>query len=592
MPGRASIDALVQRFLPPMLRDAETDVLRRAKVCILFTLSIAIWGPGFAVFLWAMGLPLIGSAVGLATLVTPVPLLALRRTGSLALTGHFIAAITYVMIVGCTWLEGGLGAPGVNWFPLVPVVAMLIVGQRAGILWTVAMVVALVGYYLLGRIGVRPEIGLGAESLLVLHLALSASAVALFAFLGTVFESLKADALRSLESANRELVSARDLAEAGTRAKSDFLAMMSHEIRTPLHGIFGMTDLALDTDDDTERREFLHRTRACAETLLSVINDVLDFSRIEANRLVLEEAVFEPRAVVEGVLDTLATQAAAKGLELVGWVDERVPERLIGDAGRLRQILINLGGNAVKFTDRGEVMIVLGAAPDGVDAGDDFVLRGFVRDTGCGIPQDKQAAIFEPFTQVASWETSRHGGTGLGLAITRRLVELMGGEVSLESEPGSGSAFWFTARFQAAGEALVAVPALPGLRVLVVDENTACRCHLAYELWAAVADPVAAADAAEAAQLLADDAGAFDAVILGLPPGAAGRVDRIRQVRALRQARNAPCVVLVHGTRSALAATLPELASVISKPVKRGAFLAALRAATRPECALPRAAAS
>jgi signal transduction histidine kinase len=241
---------------------------------------------------------------------------------------------------------------------------------------------------------------------------------------------------------------------------------MSHEIRTPLNGILGMTELALDTTDDSERREFLLRARACTTTLMSILNDVLDFSRVEAGRVEPERIDLDARDVVRSVVDTLVLEADRKGLVLTGRVDEEVPRVVIGDPGRLRQILMNLGSNALKFTERGEVVVRLGLAGGGGAgaAGDasTVLLRGHVRDTGIGIPREQQRSIFDAFTQADSSTTRRFGGTGLGLAIAQRLVTLMHGSIGVESEPGQGSTFWFTVRCGVAPAPVVQL-ASPGL---------------------------------------------------------------------------------------------------------------------------------
>jgi len=568
-----SFSALVEWFLPPALRAASPDTVRRAKLCIAYNLTVPLWAFAFGVLLWKLGQPLIGGVVFGATFLTPLPLWVLHRTGSLVLTGNVIAFFMSAATIYCTWLEGGLGAPGVLWFPLVPILAMLIAGRPTGIAWTAIHVLALVAFFLLRRVGNVPVLGMDPDTVAFLHMALGASATIVAFLLASLFESLKVDALGHLEDANRALALARDQAEAATRAKSDFLATMSHEIRTPIHGIFGMTEMALDTFDDGERRDFLHRTRACADTLLVIINDILDFSRIEAGKLELDQAEFDPQALVDGVLDTLAAQANARGLELLGRVDEQVPARLRGDGGRLRQILLNLVGNAVKFTEQGAVLVCL--EPHGASTSGGFVLRGTVRDTGIGIPEDKQASIFEAFTQIAGWTTNPHGGTGLGLAITRRLVGLMDGHMWLDSQPGAGSTFGFTARL----EALAAPPPCERIgtgepRVLVVDRNAVSRDHVARLLGAHRVRAVAVAEAAEARALMEQDA--FDATVLNVA-GEPFEIDAlVSELGAPVFGRRVPLVALVTRMRALADPAKLGFAACVPKPVKRATLVAVL----------------
>jgi PAS domain S-box-containing protein len=239
----------------------------------------------------------------------------------------------------------------------------------------------------------------------------------------------------------RELAEARDAALAATRAKSAILANTSHEIRSPMHVVIGMTDMALDTRLEEEARDYLQRARSAAVALLGIINDILDLSKIEAGKLEVESGPLELRATIEEIVRLLEPSAAAKGLALVSRVDPAIPITLRGDAVRLRQVLTNLVGNAIKFTERGEVVIEAGATrhmPSHVS------VRFAVRDTGIGIPPERQAAVFESFNQADSSTTRRYGGTGLGLTISRQLVELMGGALRLESTVGRGSTFWFT----------------------------------------------------------------------------------------------------------------------------------------------------
>ena len=478
--------------------------------------------------------------------------LVLLRLGQQQAAATLFPIQLLALLLSSALTRGGLDGAAVLTLPVVPLVGTIVGGRRVG--WLVAVVaglsaLTLFALHLRGYVFGDPYAD-RRELMTVWTVSLTAVFVAAVAGL---YETSRARALKlaegrlaALERANAELESARDRAEAGSRAKSEFLARVSHEIRTPMHGVIGMNELLLASELDREQKDHAVAIRRSANGLLAIIDQVLDFSRMEAGRAPLRSDPFDPRAPMEDALRLLAPDAWRRGLVVVGWAEPRVPRMVKGDEGRLRQVLVNLIANAVKYTDEGHVVVRLQRESEGI--------RFVVEDTGVGLGPDA-SGIFEPFTQGDSFATRRVGGMGLGLAICRELVHLMGGTIGVDRRSEGGSSFWLSLPLEAQ-TGISDHPDLTGCRVfLLLDdevETEAIECWL--HAWGAevfTGGPRVLAENAPWNHLIVDAgrvhtleralrgvslAPDASAVVLS-PPGASGDLGRVARLPTARMSK-------------------------------------------------------
>lgn len=384
----------------------------------------------------------------------------------------------------------------------------------------------------------------------------------------------EADANIQLQRSQKEIESQNERLRELDRLKSEFLANMSHEIRTPMNGIIGMSDLLLNTDLKDNQRKYLEIVNTSAQSLLTIINDILDFSKIEAKKLTLENIEFDLQILIDNIISALALKAHEKGLELTVHLSSEIPIQLLGDPGRLNQIITNLVGNAIKFTQSGEIIIQINLVSESEHAA---ILRFMVKDSGIGIPQNRQDSLFDHFTQVDTSHTRQYGGTGLGLAISKQLSEMMGGEIGVISEDGKGSEFWFTVHLEKQknqNRELTIPSALHDTLALIVDDNKKSRDVLKKFMNSWNMQVFETSDGFEAIQLLykalAENQPFQFAVIDLEMPGLSGDA-LVRVLRVEKRLANLPIIILYHLGTEHKFETLNKsgFLEFITKPVKK-----------------------
>ncbi len=540
---------LVTRFTPTRAGLDERQLsANRLLVYICLITSI------FALLYTSVSL-VIGFYVGAILMLTCFVLLFVilflfQGGGSFRLCANlYLACCCFAAVLGCSFFSGGIHSMVFPWFALIPIAGVLLFGNSLDtLLWFLICCAITLMFGLAGTLGFQfPEL-YHLEFIGFFYTICVIGLVMILFFMALAFDFNRNIAMKRILEQNDALQQAREQAEAATRSKSEFLANMSHEIRTPMNAIIGFSGLCQKTDLNSKQRDYLVKIETSALSLLGIINDILDFSKIEAGKLTMEQTDFRIEDVVNNIAGMIATRAAEKGLEIVSSIDPEIPLNLVGDPLRLGQALINLAGNAVKFTETGNIFI----KTDLVEKDQQHcVVRFTIRDTGLGMSEEQISRLFIAFSQADASVTRKFGGTGLGLAISKDLVEMMCGCIDVESRPGIGSSFSFTARFglndQLVADHLQVPVNLTGLKVLVVDDNQLARDVLVEQL-SAFNFETGAVDSGQAALTAleqTDSVKPFDLVLMDWQmPGMDG-IETVRQMRNNRNITQVPVTIMV-----------------------------------------------
>jgi signal transduction histidine kinase/ActR/RegA family two-component response regulator len=422
----------IQNWLIPDALRKDGEAFGRANRVIAFDLALCFFGPIFSTIFWVLGAPISSAIVDVAMAALMVNLVYLRSGGNLLVCGHVVTAVAWFTYTSLACFNGGHHSAPAMWYVTVPVFAIALCGTRAGVLWTLASVAAIVTFYAARENGFTFPDEATVSGKRFLEFSGLLGVLTCVYFLMSLFKWMEHNAQQAITAALAE-------AQAADRAKSEFLANMSHEIRTPMTAILGFADYLDDsTLDRTGSQDALQTIKRNGEHLLAIINDILDLSKIESGKLVIEQVRCSPRQIVADVIELLQVRIAAKGLAATTHFDPRVPPHVLTDPTRLRQIVLNLVSNAVKFTETGGVQVIVRWRDQNESRP---LLQIDVVDTGIGMTPDQMSRLFQPFTQADSSTTRRFGGSGLGLAISHRLAEMLGGTITASSVCGAGSTF-------------------------------------------------------------------------------------------------------------------------------------------------------